>query len=195
MGRATIHTEDRLLDVAAVLAAAGGADALQVKALSAASGAPVGSIYHLFESRDALVAALWLSRVTVFQNGFIRFLEKSHSWADGLGAALYTPRFCRRDPTTATLLLAHSREAFVGEAAPEAMRGAAADLAVALQEGLRDFRARAGRSGPPVGRDALRFALIDGPMAAVKPHLRKGRAPGPAVDHLVETTYQALTGC
>lgn len=49
------------------LVLAGGPRAVSVAAIAAASGAPVGTLYHRFETRDGILAAAWLRALERFQ--------------------------------------------------------------------------------------------------------------------------------
>lgn len=55
MPRAVAHDAGAILDAARGLVLEGGPRAAGVAAIAAASGAPVGSIYHRFGSRDGLL--------------------------------------------------------------------------------------------------------------------------------------------
>ena len=50
-------------------------------------GAPTGSFYHRFASRDVLLANVWLGTATAFQTDFVAAIKAG----DGLAAALHTP--------------------------------------------------------------------------------------------------------
>ena len=84
MGRRKRFTHNEFIDAAVMLIAENGPGALTISALSERIGAPVGSVYHRFPSRDVLLAELWLKIVESFQGKFLRILE-----TDGLEAALY----------------------------------------------------------------------------------------------------------
>src|SRR5438874_5907366 len=86
MGRPKFANED-FLDAALAIAAEHGPPAVTVGAISERLGAPVGSFYHRFASRDLLLGELWLRTVVDFQQGITAALDEG----DGLGAALHTP--------------------------------------------------------------------------------------------------------
>ncbi|MCA1655082.1 MAG: TetR/AcrR family transcriptional regulator, partial [Pseudonocardiaceae bacterium] len=67
MARTRLHTDERILDAARDLWLAD--RAVTTGGISERSGAPVGSLYHRFGSRDALLASLWLRTVRRFQEG------------------------------------------------------------------------------------------------------------------------------
>ena len=60
MARPRTFSIDDLLDVAETIVTSGDATGLTLRALSAASGASNGSIYHLFRSKEELLARAWL---------------------------------------------------------------------------------------------------------------------------------------
>ena len=90
------------------LAAAGGPAAVTVTSVTERLGAPVGSFYHRFASRDVLLAEVWLSTALAFQSGYIAAIDKG----DGLAAALYTPVWVRANLTAARAFLVHHRNDF-----------------------------------------------------------------------------------
>ena len=86
MARPTKHDEQGILDAAAVLVAAGGPRAATVGAISQATGAPSGSIYHRFATRDELLGRLWLGKAARFQDAWVRAFEEKDARAAGLAA-------------------------------------------------------------------------------------------------------------
>src|SRR5262245_41572671 len=77
MPRPAKHDESRILNAAAAIAAKRGPKAATITAIGAAIGAPSGSIYHRFRTRDELLGRLWLSKAQVFQDQFERALQHS----------------------------------------------------------------------------------------------------------------------
>ena len=49
--------------------------AATVSRIATSVGAPVGSVYHRFASRDVLMAELWLRTITRFQDGYLAALS------------------------------------------------------------------------------------------------------------------------
>ncbi|MGI8552143.1 MAG: TetR family transcriptional regulator [Dehalococcoidia bacterium] len=74
MARSAHYDQERILDAALQTASRTGPRAASIAALAAAIGAPTGSIYHRFRSRDLLMAELWLRTVERFQAGFLAAL-------------------------------------------------------------------------------------------------------------------------
>ena len=63
------HDSDGILDAARTLVLRDGPRAASVAAIARESGAPVGTLYHRFGSRDAVLAAAWLRALERFQAG------------------------------------------------------------------------------------------------------------------------------
>jgi AcrR family transcriptional regulator len=190
MGRRARYRDDDILAAALSLVARGGPEAATVSAIAKEAGAPIGSIYHRFPSRDLILARLWLDIVKSFQEGFLSALARG----DDLAAALYTPRWVREHLTEGRVLLLFRREELIAGERPDEMRERTAALAHELDEGMIEFVRR--RFGSPT-EDAIRtarFALIDVPYAAVRPHLLSGEAPPAIVDRLIEKTYRSIMG-
>ena len=173
MGRPAKFTQDQILDAALAVTAAGGPAAATIGAIAGRLGAPSGSIYHRFGSRDLLLAALWTRTVDRFQHGFVEALDAD----DPEAAALHTPRWCRDHLAEAAVLLLHRRQDL-----------AAAPTEDAAAHALDAFAAR----HPSVDRERLLFATVDVPYGAVRRHLLAGRPPPPQVDALITATCHAV---
>ncbi len=98
-----------ILDTAVRLIARDGASAATASAIAREIGAPSGSIYHRFPSRDLLVARLWVRTVARFQEGFESALAISDVEEAADAAATYTPRWCREHIDEACVLVLHRR--------------------------------------------------------------------------------------
>src|SRR5947209_9644226 len=61
------HETDVILDAARALVLGGGPRAASVAAISEASGAPAGTLYHRFGNRDGILTAAWLRALERFQ--------------------------------------------------------------------------------------------------------------------------------
>ena len=81
-----------------------------MEAIAAASGAPTGSIYHRFGSRDELIARLWIRAVYRSQASFVAALEREDPKEAALAAAMSIIDFCEEHPADAQLLVAFRRE-------------------------------------------------------------------------------------
>jgi len=173
MGRPARHEQESLLDAALDLAAGGGWGEATVGAIASAAGAPVGSIYHRFASRELLLAALWLRTVRSFQAGFLAALALPEVDEAARAAVRHVLSWGARHPAEARLLLLHGR-ADLASAAPEA----SADLAAVNDElaaGLRSYARRRYGSAAAPRLERATLALVDLPHAAARRALQAGR--------------------
>ncbi|HEX7745930.1 MAG TPA: TetR/AcrR family transcriptional regulator [Micromonosporaceae bacterium] len=192
MPRSTTYSPSDLLTAAGTLVAEGGPSKATVGAISEVSGAPVGSIYHRFPSREVLLAHLWLRTVEGFQRGFLKVLGDGPPHPAGLNAALYTPRWVRRNLTDARILLLHRRSDFLTPDAPSELRKRAEALAQQVADGIGSYAAAAlGNSGKAEVRRAT-FAVIDIPYAAVRSYVVAARRPPAFVDELIADAYRGV---
>jgi AcrR family transcriptional regulator len=99
-----------MLDAARELLLESGAGGATVEAIADLSGAPTGSIYHRFGSRDGLVARLWMRAVYRSQASFLAALEQEDPRAAALAAAQSILEFCDQNPADARLLVSFRRE-------------------------------------------------------------------------------------
>ena len=189
MGRARFDQAD-FLAAARALIAERGPNAVTVDSVAERIGAPKGSFYYRFASRDALLGEVWLTTVLAYQHGFVAAIEAG----DGLSAALHTPAWARRHLDDARLLMLYSRHDFVQGDWPASLRRGVADQAEGFEACLRTFaHAAFGRAGSSELRRAT-FVLAEVPLAAVKPHLHRRERPPPLVDELISKTYHAIVG-
>jgi AcrR family transcriptional regulator len=187
MGRAQFD-QVGFLAAARKLIAEGGLKAVTVDSVVERMGAPKGSFYYRFASRDALLGELWLTTVLAYQQGFVAAIEEG----DGLSAALHTPAWARCHLDDARLLMLYSRHDFVHGDWPAPLRRGVANQAERFEACLRTFaRGAFGRAGRAEMRRAA-FVLAEVPVAAVKPHLQRREQPPPLVDDLIARTYRAI---
>src|SRR5499426_11298 len=149
--------------VAAARALAGerGPGAVTVDSVTQRLGAPKGSFYYRFASRDALLGELWLKTVLAYQEGFVAAIESG----DGLAAALHTPAWARLHPDDACLLLLYSRHDFVQGNWPAPLKRGVHDQAQRFEACLESFARHAfGRVGPAEIR-RVTFVLAEVPIA------------------------------
>jgi AcrR family transcriptional regulator len=187
MGRAQFEHAD-FLDAARTLATALGPAAVTVGAVTQHLGAPIGSFYHRFASRDVLLAELWLTTVLKFQEGFVAAIEAG----DGLAAALHTPRWARANLKDACFLLLHHRDDFVRGEWPETLKLRVAAQARQVESCLKQFAIEYFSSTNSAQLRRASFVLLEVPLAAIRPHLRRTERPPTTVDELISTTYTAI---
>ena len=163
-----------MLDAARDLLLEDGSRSATIEAIADASGAPTGSIYHRFGSRDELIAKLWIRAVHRSQASFLAALERDGPREAALAAALSIVDFCEDHPADAQLLVGFRREDLIS-AIPE---GPLADeLAVlnrpverALVQLARRLYGRRSRAA----LDRTLLAVFDLPYGAARRHLITG---------------------
>jgi AcrR family transcriptional regulator len=164
-----------ILDVSRDLVLSGGARAVTVDRIVAASGAPKGSVYHRFSTVSDLLAAMWLRGVRRSQARFLEPLKAGGNPMDvAVAAGLAICDFASEEPADARLLAALRREDLVGEVTDP-------ELVSALQQVNRDLheavKALARRLYGRATRDAIErttCAVIDLPQGAIRRHLVRG---------------------
>ncbi len=181
-----------MLDAAAEVAATRGPAGATIGAIADSLGAPTGSIYHRFRSKDVLLAELWLQTVESFQVGFQAALAGPDAYAAGLEAALYTVHWVRTHPLPARLLLLHHRDDFLPTGWPPEVLERAEGLTTRGEAGMRSFTQRALGSTGAAAKRRARYAVVELPVAAVISHVRADEPPPPVVDVLVADAYRAL---
>lgn len=163
-----------------------------IGAISSELGAPTGSIYHRFTSKDALLGELWLATVSDFERGFLSALGGDRLEEAGRAAALWTPSWVRSNSLSARLLLLHRREDFLGKRWPEEMAARAETLASELEKGLRTYARRLYGPGHRDGLARVRFGLVDVPYGATRPYVIAERKPPAWLDELIVASFQAV---
>jgi AcrR family transcriptional regulator len=183
---------DQILAATRRLIAAHGPDGATISAIARAVGAPTGSIYHRFRSRDVLVGEVWLEAASAFQTAFFERLNGSPPVDAGLAAALYMVQRVREQPREARLLLLHRREHFVDRGWPAMMRRRAAVLGRQVETELGAFSHRlTGRRDSRTVR-IVTYAVLDAPFAVVRRHVAAGEAPSADAEVLSRATYNAV---
>ena len=192
MPRASRFDEEQILAAAGRLAATHGPAGATIGAISRSLGAPTGSIYHRFASRDVLLATVWLRTAAAFQDAVFERLAGGVPRNAGLEAALYMAERVRKDPLEARLLLLHRREDFVDRGWPATFRRRAAQLAHQVETELHAFSRRlCGREDVRTVR-MVAYAVIEAPLAAIRRHVAAKENPPPSVNLLIRATYEAV---
>ncbi|MFI1382832.1 TetR/AcrR family transcriptional regulator [Embleya sp. NPDC020886] len=193
MGRKPRFTDDDFLDAVLRVTARTGAGAVTVAAVAAEAGAPVGSVYHRFASRDLLLARLWVRTVRRFQQPFLTALADPDPdrGADRAVRAVFA--WVREHPDEAAVLLLHRREDLIARW-PEELGPESTTLNEAVASALRSYtRARFGRV-TPAALERVAFALVDIPYAAIRTHLAAGRTPPASIEGIALTASRAVLG-
>jgi AcrR family transcriptional regulator len=187
VGRPAKFDSDAILDAAVLLIAERGVGQATVSEMARRLGAPTGSIYHRFESRDLLLARLWMRTVRRAQTGFLSALGEEDLETAAQRAALHILRWSREHPVEASLLLLYRRED-LADRWPEALGEEASRLNDEMREAIRGFTRRRFGRVTPARLQAVGFALVDVPYAACRRYLLAGQRPPPSLDELVLKT-------
>jgi len=190
--RAAKFGEEQILAAAGRLIASHGPGGATIDAIARDLGASTGSIYHRFDSRDVLLAQVWLRAASEFQKSFFAHLTGPLPEQAGLAAALFMPQRVREHPREARLLFLHRREDFVDRGWPETMRRRAAELGHQVETQLRAFSRRLTGRADARTVWTMTFAVADTPFAAVRRYVAANEDPPPYVDDLIRTTYEAV---
>jgi AcrR family transcriptional regulator len=191
VGRPAKFDSEQILDITARIIADGGPGQATVAAIAQRLGAPSGSIYHRFESRDLLLARLWIRTVRSAQEGFVAALALPDLDQAALEAALHIPRWSRQHLPEATVLLLYRREDLV-DRWPEELGPQVAELNKRMEAAVRDFTRRWFGRITPTSLETVAFALVDTPYGASRRYLLAGKPPPPTVDELIVRTCRCV---
>lgn len=154
--------------------------------------APIGSVYHRFQSREILLAELWLELIESFQNGFIKTLRQKSKEQ----AALFTLKWVRQHPNKARVFLLHRREELMNGEWQDSLKKKAEKLTKELEEAITEYTSLLYGNVSKENKARVVFALIHIPSAAVRPYLEKGQKPPQFFDAMIVATCQTiLDGC
>jgi AcrR family transcriptional regulator len=184
-------TDDQFLDAALALVVERGAVGATVSRIAADVGAPIGSVYHRYASRDVLMSALWLRTIARFQEGYLAALDGPAPEDAAVAAALHVVRWSRQHLVEATLLHVFRPRDLVDVWPEESQHRLAAlnarvDTAVQRHAQLRCPGAGA------AAEQLVRFAIADVPYAACRRYLADATAPPPVLDQVVERAVRAV---
>jgi AcrR family transcriptional regulator len=192
MPRPAKYDEGKILSIAASLVAERGPAAASMTAIAAAAGAPSGSIYHRFRTRDTLLGRLWLDKATFFQDRAAAALADPDPREAALKAALSIPQASREDLDGARIMLLHRREDFVTDAWPEPILAEAARLRRQLGVMFSGIAVRLFGQATPEAVEVAVFAITGVPMAAIRHHLQAGHVPPERLDVLIAAAHRAV---
>src|SRR3954467_4295083 len=105
MPRPRSHDLDAVLDAARAIVLEQGARAATVVAIAKRSGAPTGSLYHAFGSRDQILAAAWGRAATRSQADWLEASKHPDPVQAGVNMALSLLAFARAHTADTHLLL------------------------------------------------------------------------------------------
>lgn len=188
MARPPKYSSEQILDAAVEVLRGHNPAEVTIALVADVLGAPSGSIYHRFPTRDALMASAWLRA----GEGFVADLAVVLRGADPQQAALTAVNlmldWARRRPREAGFFLLHPRSGFTSTEWPPALGRRATRLGNDLNDAVRAFASRL----PGVSVARARFALLDIPQAAIRRAAVSGSALDLEVQRLVEESVLAL---
>ncbi|RDI48501.1 TetR/AcrR family transcriptional regulator [Nocardia mexicana] len=171
------HDTDVILDAARTLVLRDGPRAASVAAIAAASGAPVGTLYHRFGNRNGVLSATWIRAVERFQNRALTAAEDPDPLEAAVGMAVAAIDFARALPDDAKLLL-NLRPRDLLDGAPETeLRQQLDRMNVPLIEQLRRVTSELMGSDDERAIDQVARAIVDLPNATLRRHARLGDLP------------------
>jgi AcrR family transcriptional regulator len=186
MVRSLRFADEAFIEAAIALVAEGGPAVATIAAIGRRVGAPIGSIYHRFESRAAVLATAW-SRI---HGGFVTRLAPLLEAGRSQDAALAIAAWAREDLQRARFLLLNETGVLLEDAPPTALLQEIAGQEEVLDRAFLAGLARAGDPPDPCHAARTRFVIFDGPIALLKPHLLAGAVPPDWVDGLIAALHR-----
>jgi AcrR family transcriptional regulator len=187
VARPRTHSEDDVLDAARAIVLRDGARSATVAAIARASGAPSGSLYHAFGSRDGVLVAAWTRAARRSQAGWLEAARIADPVAAGVAMALSLLAFAREQPEECRFLLGTRLEDLVDGDVP-------VDYGEVNAPIVATVAAVARRLGGPAARQRVVLATVDLPYGAIRRRLLGGKPPPRALDGpLAAAARAALT--
>lgn len=118
MARPAKFSHDQILDGALAAVAVQGRGAT-LGDVCAQIGAPVGSVYHRFPTRDHLFVQLWLRSIRRFHVGLLAAAALDDPQAALTACAVHIPRYCREHPDEALAMTLYRHQLLVTSAPDE----------------------------------------------------------------------------
>jgi AcrR family transcriptional regulator len=192
MARPRIHQPDVVLDHVRRLVLENGLRAATIEAIAAVSGAPMGSIYHYFNSRDELLARLWVRAVRRSQAAFRSAAELEDPERAAVAAALSIYDFCVRERDDARLLVSIRREDLIKSELPADILDELEGLNRPVQRTLRQLSLRLYQRAEQADVDRVLLATFDLPYGVARPYVVRGQTPPAHRRPLLEPAVLAI---
>jgi AcrR family transcriptional regulator len=172
------HPTDEILDAARAIVLARGPRAASVKAIAAASGAPVGTLYHRFGSRDGLLVEVWVRALQRFQAIALAAADADAAALDrAVAMARAAVDFAERHPGDARLLLAVRREDLLDADPTDALRRRLTAMNAPLIDAVTAITRELHGQAVARALAAVTRAVVDLPYAAVRRYAGVTRLP------------------
>jgi AcrR family transcriptional regulator len=164
------HSTHRILDAARAVALRDGPRSTSVAAIAEESGAPAGTLYHRFGSRDALLQAAWLRALERFHALALRAAEAEDPVEAGVGMAVAAISFAREHPEDARLLIDLRRRDLLDGDGDPGFEGQLAEMNAGVEGEFRRITRQLHGRASAQAREAVAQAVVDLPEAAVRRH-------------------------
>jgi AcrR family transcriptional regulator len=187
-----LHHRDTILDAARELVLERGVQNATVSAISKESGAPVGSLYHHFGSRDDLVAELWVRAVRRSQAAFLAAVRHPDPEQAAVDAALSIHDFVREHRDDARLLVSFRREDLLHDARSRRLIRVLDELNSPLGQAVMTLARRLFGRATPAAVEQTTLAVIDLPFGAIRRHLVAGAEPPAALREQLAAAVRAV---
>lgn len=191
MGRPAAYGTEQILDTAATLIGEGGPAALSVARIADRLGAPSGSIYHRFRSRDILAASLWLRAVERFQDGWLDAVRHDDPRGAARMAAMHVLSWSRDHLDDARLLLLYRSDDLLNQGWPPELTQRNHQQRARIDKAIGALCDRLGAATAAERRRVI-FAVIDIPYGAVRRPLAAGKRPPRELDAFVDDAVVAV---
>ena len=190
MGRPVKFTHDAILDAAAQAVHDHGRDAT-IAHVTALLGAPTGSVYYRFGSREELFVSLWLRSIGRFHERYLAALDRPDPLDAAVAAARAIPRFCREHPLDAAAMTLY-RQDRLALTAPDALREAVVHVNDEVAGALGVLTERLYGEASGRGANLVAIACQESPYGLVRRYLG-GADPVPAwIDDVVAAGSEAV---
>lgn len=175
MPRPKLHSSEGILDATRTLVLESGVAAATVAGIAKASGAPAGSLYHRFGSRNTLLAHLWIRAARRSQ---ARFTAAIGSHGDPLeaavAAALSVYDFAREEHADARLLVSFRREDLIHAPLPPDVGRELRELNRPVERAFADLARRLYGSASKGALEVIALGVFDLPYGALRRRLISG---------------------
>jgi AcrR family transcriptional regulator len=191
MGRRELHSAQEILDGARTVLLAD--TPATIAEIAAASGAPTGSIYHRFESRDALLAETWIRASAGFQRRFIAAIDSADGPINGaVAAGLSVFDFANDQCDDARLLASLRREQVIRSPLPPQLTSRLDKLDEPVESAITQLAHDLYGTSSREHRRRVVLAIIDIPHGAIRQFLIAGTLPPQNLRPLVEHAIRAV---
>jgi AcrR family transcriptional regulator len=189
MVRLAKYSEDAFIESAIQIAAQCGIGAVSMASVASNAGAPVGSLYHRFDSRNTVLARAWLKVRADFRREVVCHWTDGNTWL----AVEALVQWCRDKPVYARFLLQSDDAPDFGDLPVQLRMELEADQAETDDAFTRCVQTLPSRTNHP--DHVLRFVLIGAPVAIIKPFLSQDLPIPPSVNAMLRASHDAICGC